>query len=58
MTSGNQEFVDKYLFRVNFDNIKYTGNSTVRNVKTAPPGARTTFVVSNFFQFLMGLRHI
>jgi len=24
--------------------MKYTGNSSVRNVKTAPPGARATIV--------------
>ena len=34
--------MDKYLFRMHFDNIRYTGHSTVRNLKSAPPGARTT----------------
>jgi hypothetical protein len=36
--------MDKYYFRSVFDNMRYTGNSTVRNIKTAPPGARTTII--------------
>lgn len=36
--------MDKYQFRAVFDNMRYTGNSTVRNIKTAPPGARTTII--------------
>lgn len=42
--NGRVSQVDKYQFRAVFDNMRYTGNSTVRNVKTAPPGARTTIV--------------
>lgn len=36
--------MDKYQFRAVFDNMKYTGNSTVRNIKSAPIGARATIV--------------
>ena len=44
--TNNGKFItmDKYQFRSHFDMIKYTGNSTVRQLKTAPPGARTTIV--------------
>lgn len=41
---GKYTQMDKYLFRSVFDNMKYSGSSTVRNIKTAPPGARTTIV--------------
>jgi 2-phospho-L-lactate guanylyltransferase (CobY/MobA/RfbA family) len=34
--------IDKYEFRAHFDMLKYTGVSTVRNVKTATSGARMT----------------
>ena len=36
--------MDKYQFRSVLDDMRYSGSSTVRNVKTAPPGARTTIV--------------
>lgn len=42
--NGRFQCVDIYQFRAVFDNMRYTGNSTVRNVKTAPIGARTTIV--------------
>ena len=42
--NGRAQSMDKYHFRSVFDNMRYTGNSTVRNIKTAPPGARTTIV--------------
>jgi len=39
---GKTSQVDKYLFRSHFDNIKYSGKSTVRNIKSAAAGSRTT----------------
>ena len=42
--SGKYTQMDKYLFRSVFDNMKYSGSSTVRNMKTDKPGARTTIV--------------
>ena len=42
--NGKITALDKYQFRGVFDTVQYTGNSTVRNIKTAPPGARTTIV--------------
>lgn len=39
---GKYSLIDKYQFRSHFDVLKYSGTSTVRNVKTAPPGARMT----------------
>jgi len=33
---GKYVTIDKYIFRAHFDNIQYTGLSTVRDVKTAP----------------------
>jgi hypothetical protein len=42
--NGRVQAMDKYTFRSVFDTMKYTGNSSVRNIKTAPPGARTTIV--------------
>jgi len=46
--SENGKFItiDKYIFRSNFDNILYTGHSTVREVRTSSPRARTTTIVS------------
>jgi hypothetical protein len=41
---GKINHIDKFLFRTNFDNIKYSGHSTVRALKSAPPGARTTIL--------------
>ena len=43
LTEGKSN-MDKYQFRSVLDDMRYTGSSTVRNVKTAPPGARTTIV--------------
>jgi len=45
--AGKVQQMDKYLFRVHFDHIKYSGSSTVRNLKSMAPGARTTIVSQN-----------
>jgi len=42
--NGRVNVMDKYQFRSVFDNMKYNGNSTVRNLKSAPVGARATIV--------------
>ena len=47
LTEGSKSSVDKYQFRTHFDNIKYTGTSTVRNLKSAPVGARTTIMTQS-----------
>jgi EF-hand domain pair len=39
---GKAHSLDKYQFRSHFDNLRYSGNSTVRTLKSAPVGARTT----------------
>lgn len=39
---GKQTSIDFYVFRQTFDNLKFTGNSTIRNIDSAPPGARST----------------
>lgn len=44
---GKYLSIDKYIFRSHFDNIAYTGTSTVKEVKQATPGARTTIVSMN-----------
>ncbi len=36
--------IDKYIFRQQFENGNYTGNSTVREVPSAGAAARTTIV--------------
>ncbi len=41
---SNSTSMDRYQFRSVFDNMKYTGNSSVRNIKSAPVGARATIV--------------
>lgn len=49
VVSENGKFVtiDKYIFRAHFEGLKYTGNSTVTNVKTVPVGdKKTTTIVS------------
>jgi hypothetical protein len=42
--NGKYLTIDKYIFRSHFDNIPYSGYSTVKEVKSAIPGARTTIV--------------
>lgn len=44
ITEGKLQTLDKYQFRSVFDDMRYTGNSTVRNIKSAPQGARATIV--------------
>jgi hypothetical protein len=39
--------IDKYIFRSHFDSISYQGLSTVKEVKQATPGTRTTIVSVN-----------
>jgi hypothetical protein len=42
--NGKYLTLDKYIFRSHFDNIQYSGFSTVKELKSAAPGARTTIV--------------
>lgn len=42
IANPNDPVIDLYQFRKNFDGLRYTGNSTIRNVTSAPPGARST----------------
>jgi hypothetical protein len=44
--SGKFITIDKYIFRAHFEALRYTGNSTVTNVKTAPVGDKKTTIVS------------
>lgn len=39
--------IDKYIFRSHFENLSYSGNSTVKEVKQVAPGSRTTIVSMN-----------
>jgi len=39
--------LDKFSFRTHFDNLRYQGNSSVRPLKSAPPGARTTIFTNS-----------
>ena len=44
---GKFSSVDKYLFRLNFEGLKFSGFSSVREVRSAAPGTRTTIVSLN-----------
>jgi hypothetical protein len=44
---GKYLTIDKYIFRSHFDNVAYSGNSTVKEIKQGTPGARTTIVSMN-----------
>jgi hypothetical protein len=36
--------IDRHHFRQNFESMKYSGSSSVRKIKSALPGARSTIV--------------
>jgi hypothetical protein len=44
---GKYLSIDKYIFRSHFDNVSYSGTSTVKELKQGAPGTRTTIVSMN-----------
>ena len=48
LTEGGKYLtIDKYIFRSHFDNVAYSGNSTVKELNQGAPGTRTTIVSMN-----------
>jgi hypothetical protein len=44
LTEGRLQTLDRHNFKSNFESMKYSGSSSMRNIKSALPGARVTIV--------------